>query len=49
MNWFRINEALKSTAQPLTELANRTILDVNARERYFETEAKYKLLISSQL
>jgi len=49
MNWFRMKEALKGTAQPLTELADRTLLDVNARERYFETEAKYKLLISSQL
>jgi transposase-like protein len=48
MNWFRMKEALKGTAQPLTELANRTILDVKARARYFEIDAKYKLLISSQ-
>jgi hypothetical protein len=31
MNWFRMKEALKGTAQPLTELANRTILDVNPK------------------
>ena len=49
MNWFRMKEALKDKAQPLTELANKTILDVNARTRYLKTEAKYKLLISSQL
>lgn len=49
MNWFRMKEVLKGTAQPLTELANRTILDVKARTRYLETEAKYKLLISSQI
>lgn len=48
MNWFRMKETLKGAAQPLTELANRTILDVNARARYLETEIKYKLLISSQ-
>ena len=48
MNWFRMKEALKGTAQPMTELANRTVLDVKARERYFETEKNYKLLISSQ-
>lgn len=49
MNWFRMKEALKATAQPMTELANRTVLDVKARERYFEIDAKYKLLISSQI
>lgn len=48
MNWFRMKETLKGTAQPLTELANRTILDVKARARYLEIDANYKLLISSQ-
>lgn len=49
MNWFRMKEALKGTAQPLTELANRTILDVKARGRYLEVDKKYELLISSQI
>lgn len=48
MNWFRMKEALKGTAQPLAELANRTILDVKARARYNDIDVKYKLLISSQ-
>ena len=48
LNWFRMKEALKGTAQPLNELANRTILDIKARSKYFEIEDKYKLLISSQ-
>lgn len=48
LNWFRMKEALKGTAQPLSELANRTILDVKARAKYFEIENNYKLLISSQ-
>ena len=48
MNWFRMKEALKGTAQPLAELANRTILDVKARARYSEIDAKYKSLLSSQ-
>lgn len=48
MNWFRMKEALKGTAQPLTELACRTILDVKARARYFEVDKRYELLISSR-
>jgi len=28
MNWFRMKEALKGTVQPMSELANRTILDI---------------------
>ena len=48
MNWFRMKEALKGTAQPLTELANRTILDVKAHARYLEIDVEYKSLISSQ-
>lgn len=46
MNWFRMKEALKGTAHPLAELANRTILDVTARSRYFEIDARYNSLIS---
>lgn len=49
LNWFRMKEVLKGTAQPMRELANRTILDVKARARYFEIENNYKLLISSQI
>lgn len=48
LNWFRMKEALKGTAQPLKELANRTILDVKARTKYFEIENNYNLLISPQ-
>ncbi|MDO8896127.1 MAG: IS1595 family transposase [Bacteroidales bacterium] len=48
MNWFRMKETLKTTAEPQTELAKRTILDVKARARYFEIDDKYKLIISSQ-
>jgi len=49
LTWFRMKEALKGTVQPISELANRTILDVKARARYCEIESNYKLLISSQL
>jgi transposase-like protein len=49
LNWFRMKEALKGTAQPLSELANRTILDIKARAKYFEIDNNYKSLISSQI
>jgi transposase-like protein len=48
LNWFRMKEALKATALPISELANRTILDIKARDKYFEIENNYKSLISSQ-
>ena len=43
-----MEEALKATSQPISELANRTILDVKNRAKYFEIKQNYKLLISSQ-
>lgn len=49
LNWFRMKEALKGTAQPLAELANRTMIDVRARAKYFEIGNNYNLLISSQI
>jgi len=44
-----MKEALKGTAHPIRELANRTILDIKAREKYLEIEKNYNLLISSQI
>lgn len=48
LNWFRVKEALKHTGQPLSEFANKTILDVSAYSRYCEIDQNYELLISSQ-
>jgi len=48
LNWFRVKEALKHTGQPLSEFANKTILDVNAYSKYCEIDQNYELLISSQ-
>jgi hypothetical protein len=48
LNWFRMKEALKLKAQPLREIANKTILDTEARVKYFKIEENYNLLISSQ-
>ncbi len=48
LNWFRVKEALKRTEQPLSEFANKTILDVRAYSRYCEIDQNYELLISSQ-
>ena len=49
LNWFRMKEALKGMAMPINELANRTILDIKARSKYFQIESNYKSLISSQI
>ena len=48
LNWFRVKEALKHTGQPLSEFANKTILDVSAYSKYCEIDQNYELLISSQ-
>ena len=48
LNWFRVKEALKHTGQPLSEFANKTILDVSAYSKYCEIYQNYELLISSQ-
>lgn len=48
LNWFRIKETLKQSGLPLSEFANKTILDVKAHARYCEIGNNYKLLISSQ-
>lgn len=48
LNWFRMKEALKNTAQPTIEFAQKTVLDVGAYKRYREIEPKFELLISSQ-
>ena len=47
LNWFRIKETLKQAGLPLSEFANKTILDVKAHARYCEIDDNYKLLISS--
>ena len=49
LNWFRMKETLKQSGLPLSDFANKTILDVKAHARYCEISNNYKLLISSQL
>lgn len=48
LNWFRLKEMLRQSGLPLSEFANKTILDVKAHARYCEINDNYKLLISSQ-
>ena len=47
LNWFRMKEALKGSAQPTFEFAKKTVLDVKTWKRYREIDPKYELLISS--
>lgn len=47
LNWFRIKEALKNSAQPAIEFAKKTVLDVDTCNRYKEIVPKFELLISS--
>lgn len=44
LNWFRMKESLKNTAQPTIEFAKRSILDVNTYKRYSEINQKFVLL-----
>jgi transposase-like protein len=48
LNWFRLKETLRQSGLPLSEFANKTILDVKAHARYCKINDNYKLLISSQ-
>ena len=47
LNWFRMKETLKGSAQPTIEFAKKTVLDVKTWKRYKEIDPKYELLISS--
>ncbi len=47
LNWFRMKESLKKSGQPLSEMANKTIMDVSAYARYCKINEEYNLLISS--
>jgi len=47
LNWFRIKETLKGSAQPTVEFAKKTVLDVKTWKRYREIDPKYESLISS--
>ncbi len=47
LNWFRMKEALRDSAQPAIEFAKKTVLDVNTCKRYHEIAPRYELLISS--
>lgn len=48
LNWFRLKETLRQSGLPLSEFANKTILDVKTHARYCKINDNYKLLISSQ-
>lgn len=47
LNWFRMKESLKNTAQPTIEFAKRTILDVGTNKRYAEIEQRFNTLKTS--
>jgi transposase-like protein len=49
LNWFRAKEMLRYKKQPITHLAQQTIVDIKAFARYCQIKENYETLISSQL
>lgn len=49
LNWFRTKEMLRYKKQPVSHLAQQTIVDIKAIVRYGQIKDNYEILISSQL
>jgi hypothetical protein len=47
LNWFRIKEIFNYKKIPMSELAKKSIIDIQTHKRFSEIPKRYEILISS--
>lgn len=49
LNWYRIRESIKDQKNKIQALADKSIVDINAYQKYREINQRYQLIISTQI